>query len=112
MPQNTLMPIKSPYINNVISSIISDIYNPLTMPPKLLKAHEALDKAVDKLYRKEGFKSDTERVAHLFELNRGLTSLVGEDEKKAKRVKKLQYVIFIVVFDVLDRIKKKFRNIR
>lgn len=66
MPQNTLMPIKNPYINNVISSIISDIYNPLTMPPKLLKAHEALDKAVDKLYRKEGFKSDMERVAHLF----------------------------------------------
>jgi len=58
------------------------------MPPKLLKAHESLDKAVDKLYRKEGFKSDTERVAHLFELNRALTSLVVEDVKKTKRVKK------------------------
>jgi len=56
-------------------SSLADLYNPLTMPPKLLKAHEALDKAVDKLYRKEGFKSDTERVAHLFELNRTLTSL-------------------------------------
>jgi hypothetical protein len=65
-------------------SSLADLYNPLTMPPKLLKAHEALDKAVDKLYRKEGFKSDTERVAHLFELNRTLTSLVRE-EKKAKK---------------------------
>lgn len=65
-------------------SSLADLYNPLTMPPKLLKAHEALDKAVDKLYRKEGFKSDTERVAHLFELNRALTSLVT-DEKKAKK---------------------------
>ena len=69
-------------------SSLADLYNPLTMPPKLLKAHEALDKAVDKLYRKEGFKSDTERVAHLFELNRALTSLVGVETKKAKRVKK------------------------
>ncbi|MDP3465461.1 MAG: N-6 DNA methylase, partial [Sulfuricurvum sp.] len=68
-------------------SSLADLYNPLTMPPKLLKAHEALDKAVDKLYRKEGFKSDTERVACLFELNRGLTSLVGEP-KKSKKVKK------------------------
>lgn len=67
-------------------SSLADLYNPLTMPPKLLKAHEALDKAVDKLYRKEGFKSDTERVAHLFELNRALTSLV-EEPKKSKRKK-------------------------
>lgn len=56
------------------------------MPPKLLKAHEVLDKAVDKLYRKEGFKSDIERVVHLFELNRALTSLV-EDPKKKKAKK-------------------------
>lgn len=70
-------------------SSLADLYNPLTMPPKLLKAHEALDKAVDKLYRKEGFKSDTERVAYLFELNRALTSLVVEDGKIPKmKVKK------------------------
>lgn len=68
-------------------SSLADLYNPLTMPPKLLKAHESLDKAVDKLYRKEGLKSDTERVAHLFELNRALTSLVGEETKKSKRKK-------------------------
>jgi len=66
-------------------SSLADLYNPLTMPPKLLKAHEALDKAVDKLYRKEGFKSDTERVAHLFELNRALTSLIVEEKPKKKK---------------------------
>lgn len=55
------------------------------MLPKLLKAHEALDKVVDKLYRKEGFKSDTERVAHLFELNRELTSLVEESKKVTRK---------------------------
>lgn len=68
-------------------SSLADLYNPLTMPPKLLKAHEALDKAVDKLYRKEGFKSDIERVAYLFELNRELTSFV-EAPKKSKRIAK------------------------
>ncbi|MGA9046521.1 type IIL restriction-modification enzyme MmeI [Sulfuricurvum sp.] len=67
-------------------SSLADLYNPLTMPPKLLKAHEALDRAVDKLYRKEAFKSDTERVTHLFEMNRALTSLVDEP-KKLKRTK-------------------------
>lgn len=66
-------------------SSLADLYNPLTMPPALLKAHEALDKAVDKLYRKEGFKSDTERVAHLFELNKQLTSLIVDDGKKKKK---------------------------
>jgi len=63
-------------------SSLVDLYNPLTMPPRLLKAHETIDKAVDKLYRKEGFKSDTERVAHLFELNQKLTSLVVDELKK------------------------------
>ncbi len=66
---------------------LADLYNPLTMPPKLLKAHETLDKAVDKLYSKTGFKTDTERVAHLFELNKKLTSLIVE-EKPKKRGKK------------------------
>ena len=66
------------------SASLADLYHPLTMPPVLLKAHEALDKAVDKLYKKEGFKTDTERVAHLFELNRNLTTLVLEEKPKKR----------------------------
>lgn len=66
---------------------MSELYNPLTMPPKLLKAHEALDKAVDRLYRKDGFKSDTERVARLFELNKKLTSLMVEGKTLKKKGK-------------------------
>ena len=65
-------------------SSLADLYNPLTMPPKLLKAHETLDKAVDKLYSKTLFKTDTQRVAHLFELNKQLTSLIVEDKPKKK----------------------------
>jgi hypothetical protein len=51
---------------------LADLYHALTMPSDLLKAHLALDKAVEQCYRKEAFKSDTERVEFLFELYEGL----------------------------------------
>ncbi len=47
---------------------LADLYNPLTMPAELLKAHQQNDAFVLKLY---GFKSKTkenEMVAHLFQL--------------------------------------------
>lgn len=50
------------------NSSLADLYDPLTMPPALSKAHKALDKYVDKLYQKSGFANDPARVAHLFEL--------------------------------------------
>jgi hypothetical protein len=49
-------------------SSLADLYDPLTMPPKLFKAHQALDKAVDQCYRKKAFNDDTERIEFLFEL--------------------------------------------
>lgn len=49
-------------------SSLADLYDPLTMPPKLAKAHKALDRAVDRLYRSEPFSSDADRVALLFDL--------------------------------------------
>ena len=45
---------------------LADLYNPITMPPVLRKAHEANDKAVEKAYGKT-FSNDDERVAFLFE---------------------------------------------
>jgi len=36
------------------------------MPPKLRKAHQALDRAMDRLYRRTAFASERERVEHLF----------------------------------------------
>ena len=49
-------------------SSLADLYDPLTMPPELLKAHKANDKAVLALY---GFKSDAteeEIVARLMQM--------------------------------------------
>jgi hypothetical protein len=54
---------------------LADLYDPNLMPPSLRKAHQALDKAVDKLYHPEGktFKTPLERVNHLFALYNQLT---------------------------------------
>jgi type I restriction-modification system DNA methylase subunit len=43
------------------------LYNPLTMPADLVKAHEVLDKQVDAAYNYKGTKDDAARVAFLFE---------------------------------------------
>lgn len=40
----------------------------LTKPPALVKAHQAMDKAVDKCYRTLAFANDAKRVEYLFEL--------------------------------------------
>jgi hypothetical protein len=64
---------------------LADLYDPLTMPPVLVKAHQKLDAAVDAAYGKKSFKNDAERVAFLFELYQNVTSLLpGETKLKRK----------------------------
>jgi hypothetical protein len=71
---------------------LADLYDPLTMPPALLKAHQKLDTAVDAAYQpsggKKSYASDAERVAFLFELYQRITSLlpaaVGKKTRKTK----------------------------
>jgi hypothetical protein len=48
-------------------STLADLYDPVTMPPELARAHAALDKAVDRAYGRTAFVSEMERVAFLFE---------------------------------------------
>ena len=45
---------------------LAELYDPDLMPPNLRRAHQALDRAVDRLYRPRGFASERERVEHLF----------------------------------------------
>ncbi len=66
-------------------SSLADCYQPDLMPAGLGKAHRALDKAVDKLYRRSGFSSDRERVEHLFELYEKIVSPIETAAKKRKR---------------------------
>ncbi len=69
------------------ASTLADLYDPVTMPPALAKAHEALDRAVDRCYRKDPFPSDRQRVEHLFALYEHLTAPLAV-EKKPKRMAK------------------------
>jgi hypothetical protein len=45
---------------------LADLYDPNTMPVDLLKAHQALDKEVEKAYRKEPFGSDEDRISYIY----------------------------------------------
>lgn len=49
-------------------SSLADLYDPIAMPPKLIKAHQELDKAVDLCYRRQAFISEANRIEYLFDL--------------------------------------------
>ena len=49
-------------------STLADLYDPDLMPPALRRAHQRLDRAVDRLYRRTRFANERERVEHLFAL--------------------------------------------
>jgi len=70
-------------------SSLADLYDPLTMPPALLRAHQRLDAAVDKAYQLAGgpksYASDAERVAFLFTLYQRLTSLLPATPARPSR---------------------------
>lgn len=67
---------------NYPSATLADLYDPLTMPPDLVRAHQALDKAVDTAYGKTGFKTEAERVAFLFERYQQLVAPLVKTEKR------------------------------
>ena len=64
---------------------LEDLYDPLTMPVDLFKAHQALDKAVDSLYTKKKFKSEADRVAFLFGKYQEAVSFLPKVKMKGKR---------------------------
>jgi hypothetical protein len=69
------------------NSSLADLYNPLTMPPALVKAHNELDKAVDAAYSKQNFSTEAKRMEFLFELYEKYTAdlFVKEKPKKIKK---------------------------
>ena len=68
---------------------LAELYDPDLMPPNLRRAHQTLDRAVDRLYRKSGFASERERVEHLFMLYERMRSPLETGMKaKPKRRRK------------------------
>lgn len=66
---------------------LSDIYDPDLMPTNLRKAHQALDRAVDRLYRRAGFSSDRERVEFLLGLYENMIEPLSASVK-SKRIRR------------------------
>ena len=58
------------------NATLADLYDPLAMPPELVRAHQTLDRTVDAAYGKKSFASEAERVAFLFERYQTITSLL------------------------------------
>ncbi len=65
---------------------LADLYNPITMPPALVKAHQELDKAVDACYGKT-FATERERIEFLFNLYAQYTAplIAASKAKKSKK---------------------------
>jgi hypothetical protein len=67
------------------SATLADLYDPLTMPPALVKAHSDLDRAVDLCYRPQVFENDRQRVEYLFGLYEKYSAPLIAPAKKRRR---------------------------
>ena len=78
VPKGSLDGLK-PYTQEVLDardahpdSTLAGMYDPDMMPPDLSKMHRRLDRMVDRLYRKEPFRSDDGRMEFLLNLYDGM----------------------------------------
>jgi hypothetical protein len=69
-------------------STLADLYDPVSMPPTLIKAHQKLDKAVETAYGRS-FENDNQRVAYLFELYQKLSGELFVEAKRRGKGRKL-----------------------
>ena len=66
-------------------STLADLYDADVMPANLRRAHQALDRAVDRLYRRAGFASERERVEHLLGLYERRAAPLTTDASRRRR---------------------------
>ncbi|MCY4373684.1 MAG: hypothetical protein OXC31_07875 [Spirochaetaceae bacterium] len=67
---------------------LADLYPSVGMQTNLSDAHQALDRAVDRLYRSRKFSSERERVEHLFTLYERMRAPLAASAKKKTRRKR------------------------
>jgi len=70
------------------NSSLAELYDPISMPPELVKAHNELDRAVDLAYRPQPFVSEANRMEFLFELYEKYTADLFTKEKEKKKITK------------------------
>ncbi|MGD0089123.1 MAG: DNA methyltransferase [Planctomycetota bacterium] len=63
---------------------LADLYDPLATPPKLVRAHAELNRAVDRCYRPQPFPNERLRVEYLFALYEKLTAPLIAAPKKTR----------------------------
>ena len=80
LPDADLMPL-APHAQAILDAraahpdaSLAELYDPNLMPAALRRAHQANDRAVEKLYRRRSFASERERVEHLFQLYEKMTA--------------------------------------
>jgi hypothetical protein len=66
---------RAPHLQS--GATLADLYDPLAMPPALVRAHRTLDRAVDLCYRPQAFPNEPGRVAFLFDRYEALTAPLG-----------------------------------
>ena len=75
--------------NQYPDSTLANLYDPDLMPPNLRKAHQALDRAVDRMYRSKPFASERERVEHLLmlysEMRAPLDAAAAKQSRRRRR---------------------------
>ena len=64
---------------------LADLYDPDLMPASLRRAHHALDRAVDRLYRRKRFTSERDRVEYLFALYERMQAPLAAAKPKTRR---------------------------
>ena len=64
---------------------LAALYDPSTMPPALARAHQALDRAVDRCYRPQPFTTELARLEFLFGLYQQLSAPVLDATPKKAR---------------------------
>lgn len=71
------------------SATLADLYDPDLMPADLRRAHHANDRAVDRLYRRAAFASESDRVAHLLGMYEQQVAgmLAAQKPKRARKTK-------------------------
>jgi hypothetical protein len=68
----TVLDVRGKYLSE--GTTLADLYDPLSMPPALVKAHAEIDRSVDLCYRPQPFTSERQRVEFLFALYEKLTA--------------------------------------
>ncbi len=67
---------------------MAQLYDPEKMPDGLRQAHQELDEAIERCYRLQPFKTDTERLEYLFKLYEEMTTKETLFATQPKRRKK------------------------